>query len=145
MESIIVRSLIVCGTILLIGAMPAAAQSDPHPTWPDQGEEYACDTNCRISFTNLNGNNYLRRGTLNTVCDGGWEAHNQVTVTKPVSCAHNCTVFEITVEDTTPKIQCQDFRVRIAASWPPGTSMHMANFTDCSNGVVQRCFRRARP
>jgi hypothetical protein len=96
----------------------------PDPAHPGQ-VIYGAST---IHFANLQGNNYLRRGYLQTWYPSGAFSETAVTITKPVSSCPDCTTFELT---TGSGIQCKDFRTIAFGAF--------LYFDQCSNGARQSC------
>jgi hypothetical protein len=81
-----------------------------------------------VTFVNLAGNDYLRRGILRNDYPNGTYSETFVTVTKPVPLTVDNTQFELT---TGTGVQCKDFETLFYS-----TFLH---FGQCSNGAVQNC------
>jgi hypothetical protein len=129
----------ICLLVLLGIAGTLSAQSfppDPTPTWP-LSTPYYCFFSINggqgqslVTLT-LNGNNYLRRGTIQNVYPNGASNITRCTVTKPADPGSNCTQFEFTNNDN--GIQCKDMVVCYGGS--------QITFDDCSNGALQFCYQ----
>src|SRR5262245_41510843 len=111
--------LLAAALLMMLAVSRAEAQTvwwpysdtDYHCVWslPDPAHPGQYITGTSINrFAHLQGNNYLRRGTLQITYPSGAFSETAVTVTKPVNnCGDGCTSFELT---TGNGIQCKDFR-----------------------------------
>jgi len=140
----------------LFGVAASASSWDPHPETPQLIKVYTCKadfaggsqktldvdlTYKKVPCQKLADGNTLCRPveTLNKFDDPNLEPVGEVvTMTKPVSCGAQCSVWEYTVNKPY-NVQCKSFRVeRIAL--PGGThARYVLSFRDCSNSVVQTC------
>ena len=136
------RAALIFAATALVPSFAGSAASAQTPNWPVSNHPYYCswskpDPNnpgsqltgsAFVTFVDLAGNNYLRRGTLKNVYPTGAVSEASVTVTKPVPVA-NGTQFELT---TGTGIQCQDFESLWSSSY--------LYFGACSNGAQQQCW-----
>jgi hypothetical protein len=127
-------ALVAAALLLALGAGTAQAQT---PIFPN-ASPYSCYWELNgtsgfafVTFVNLAGSNYLRRGIQRTVYPTGAATEFRVTVTKPVPSGPGATVFEFTNNDNL--IQCQAFRVSNY-----GSSL---DYDQCSNGARQWCWQ----
>lgn len=125
--------------LLLVVAVAANAQS---LNWPVPNHGYYCswskpDPNhpgtqltgtATVTFVDLAGNNYLRRGILRNEYPTGAVSESFVTVTKPVILTPDTTQFELT---TSTGIQCKNFLSQFYSFY--------LYFDQCSNGAQQWC------
>jgi hypothetical protein len=133
---------------LLVAVAATAASAQTQVNWPVSDHGYYCswskpDPNnpgsriqgtAIVTFKNLAGNNYLRRGTLRNdypPYDGSNYTETPVTVTKPVLFTDYQTQFELT---TGTGVQCKDFE-----TYRSGSVVFALYFDDCSNGAQQSC------
>lgn len=146
-----VRKPILFALALAIAALAAAAApAEAQVNWPTD-RIYNCTFtradgsggSSQIQFDGLAGNNYLRRGILETWIPTqaypDWFDNARVTVTKPVYLDPRSTSFELTVQAVT---QCKRFVVRNAPPIYP--SLNSLIFDQCDNGVFQICFQPAQ-
>lgn len=139
-----IRRVSLVATVFMLAAsfLGSAAGAQTTPDWPVSNHPYNCswskpDPNnpgsqitgtAFVTFVNLAGNDYLRRGTLRNLYPTGAITETAVTVTKPVILSASTTQFELT---TGTGIQCQDFETL-------GNSIYLY-FGSCSNGSQQWC------
>jgi hypothetical protein len=134
-------SLIAVIAVLAASFLGSAAWAQA-PIWPVSNHPYNCswskpDPNnpgtqltgtAVVTFVDLAGNDYLRRGTLRNLYPTGALTETPVTVTKPVPLYPGTTQFELT---TGTGIQCKDFETL-------GNAFYLF-FGSCSNGAQQWC------
>ena len=134
------KKIALSALLLAVTAVAANAQSSVH--WPVSNHGYYCswskpDPNhpgtqltgtAIVTFVNLAGNDYLRRGTLRNEYPTGAVTESGVTVTKPVLLSPDTTQFELT---TSTGIQCKNFETLYNSFY--------LYFDQCSNGAQQWC------
>ncbi|MEA2604054.1 MAG: hypothetical protein QOF89_5046 [Acidobacteriota bacterium] len=137
----------VLSALLVLAAAGVATAQSFQVNWPISNHQYFCawtkpdpnhpggviSGNSYVTFRDLIGNNYLRRGTLETVYLDYSSTSTPVTVTKPEFISVNNTKFELT---TGSGIQCKDFETFASST----NSVSNLYFAQCSNGAVQQCF-----
>lgn len=136
MKRILLYSGICLLALLGIGGTLQAQTVDLTPVWPLPSPYFCSWTlngNSGWAFVTLtlNGNNSLRRGTIQNTYASGATTVTRCTVTKPVEAGSSCTQFEFTNNDN--GIQCKDTVVCNG-----GRYLH---FLDCSNGAEQYCYQ----
>ena len=133
---------IALSALLLAAAVTAAANAQSSINWPVANHGYYCswskpDPNhpgtqltgtATVTFVNLAGNDYLRRGILRNEYPTGAVSESFVTVTKPVPLYVDNTQFELT---TSTGIQCKNFQTLFYSFY--------LYFDQCSNGAQQWC------
>jgi hypothetical protein len=132
---------VVLFALLLASLAGASVQAQTPLNWPVPNHGYHClwskpDPNnpgsqltgtATVTFVNLAGNDYLRRGILRNDYPSGASSESFVTVTKPMPISVDQTQFELT---TGTGVQCKDFEVY---------SYGYLFFGNCSNGALQSC------
>lgn len=136
-------SLVVTVAVLVASFLVSVASAQTAPNWPVSNHPYNCswskpDPNhpgsqltgtALVTFVDLAGNNYLRRGILRNLYPGNpTPSESFVTVTKPMILSPDSTQFELT---TSTGIQCKDFETLFYSTY--------LYFGTCSNGAQQWC------
>lgn len=158
----IVKIGMLFATAIALSALFAGAASanswDPHPQTPLLNKVYKCSyefiggphkgqkgeadlTYTEISCQKLADGNTLCRPvrTRNVYSDPNVQPLEElVTMTKPLSCGTECSVWEYTVNQPF-NAQCKSFRVERLPLPGGAHARYILSFRDCSNFVVQTC------